>query len=137
MLNYPVKGGTFALYSLLRQHVNFKGNMPVPVTHLASDINLKFHSKKRILTSKLLKFLEQSTKWQAVITYIVLAGTCMVLGDGALTPAISGVHIISSLFWLGTYKECRIIVYIFVKLLASQQTKWNGSVHSDVYLTKF
>ncbi|XP_052165623.1 potassium transporter 26 isoform X2 [Oryza glaberrima] len=83
------EGGTFALYSLLRQHVNFKGNMPVPVTHLASDINLKFHSKKRILTSKLLKFLEQSTKWQAVITYIVLAGTCMVLGDGALTPAIS------------------------------------------------
>uniref|UniRef100_A0A0E0QL25 Potassium transporter n=1 Tax=Oryza rufipogon TaxID=4529 RepID=A0A0E0QL25_ORYRU len=90
------EGGTFALYSLLRQHVNFKGNMPVPVTHLASDINLKFHSKKRILTSKLLKFLEQSTKWQAVITYIVLAGTCMVLGDGALTPAISAVQGIQS-----------------------------------------
>uniref|UniRef100_A0A0D3H210 Potassium transporter n=1 Tax=Oryza barthii TaxID=65489 RepID=A0A0D3H210_9ORYZ len=87
---------TFTMICLVKYHVNFKGNMPVPVTHLASDINLKFHSKKRILTSKLLKFLEQSTKWQAVITYIVLAGTCMVLGDGALTPAISAVQGIQS-----------------------------------------
>ncbi|XP_006660268.1 potassium transporter 26 [Oryza brachyantha] len=83
------EGGTFALYSLLRQHVNFKGNMPVPVTRLESDVNLKFHSKKRAMASKFLKLLEDSTKWQAVITYMVLAGTCMVLGDGALTPAIS------------------------------------------------
>ncbi|KAG8087964.1 hypothetical protein GUJ93_ZPchr0010g7724 [Zizania palustris] len=83
------EGGTFALYSLLRQHVNFKGNIPMPVTRLASDVNLKFHSKKRSLPSKFQRFLEQSTIAQAVITYIVLAGTCMVIGDGALTPAIS------------------------------------------------
>lgn len=83
------EGGTFALYSLLRQHVNFKGNMPMPVTRLASDINLKFHSKKSNLKSKMLEFLEGSRKAQAVITYIVLVGTCMVIGDGALTPAIS------------------------------------------------
>uniref|UniRef100_A0A0D9X9M4 Potassium transporter n=1 Tax=Leersia perrieri TaxID=77586 RepID=A0A0D9X9M4_9ORYZ len=86
------EGGTFALYSLLRQHVNFKGNMPVPVTQLASDSNLKFHSKKK-RTSKYLNYLEESTKLQAVITCIVLTGTCMVIGDGALTPAISA-HVV-------------------------------------------
>ncbi|KAM0869977.1 hypothetical protein ACQ4PT_040335 [Festuca glaucescens] len=83
------EGGTFALYSLLRQHVNFKGSMPMPVTRLASDINLKFHSKKCKLPSKMRDFLEKSTLAQAVITYMVLCATSMVMGDGALTPAIS------------------------------------------------
>jgi KUP system potassium uptake protein len=84
------EGGTFALYSLLRQHVNFDGSMPMPVTRLASDMNLKFHSKKSKLPSKMREFLEKSTLAQAIITYMVLAATSMVMGDGALTPAISG-----------------------------------------------
>ncbi|PNT68395.1 hypothetical protein BRADI_3g40045v3 [Brachypodium distachyon] len=83
------EGGTFALYSLLRQHVNFKGNMPVPVTQLESDVNLKYHSKKSKLPSKMLEFLERSTAAQVIITGIVLCATSMVMGDGALTPAIS------------------------------------------------
>ncbi|EMS63119.1 Potassium transporter 26 [Triticum urartu] len=83
------EGGTFALYSLLRQHVNFSGSMPMPVTRLASDINLKFHSKKKKLPSKMREFLERSTTAQSVITYVVLIATSMVMGDGALTPAIS------------------------------------------------
>ena len=84
------EGGTFALYSLLRQHVNFKGTMPMSVTRLASDINLKFHSKNSKLPSKIREYLENSILFQAIITYMVLAATSMVMGDGALTPAISG-----------------------------------------------
>ncbi|KAK8944132.1 Potassium transporter 26 [Platanthera zijinensis] len=72
------EGGTFALYSLLRQHVNMK-----------SDLNLHYHSKGSKLQSKAKKFLEQNSKVQTLITFIVLLGTCMVIGDGALTPAIS------------------------------------------------
>ena len=68
--------------------------MPVPVTRLASDANLKFHSKKSSLQPRMLKFLEGSVIAQAVITYLVLIGTCMVMGDGALTPSISGTYII-------------------------------------------
>jgi len=67
--------------------------MPVPVTRLASDANLKFHSKKSSLQPRMLKFLEGSVIAQAVITYLVLIGTCMVMGDGALTPSISGTYI--------------------------------------------
>jgi len=66
--------------------------MPVPVTRLASDANLKFHSKKSRLQPRMLKFLEGSPIAQAVITYLVLVGTCMVMGDGALTPSISGIY---------------------------------------------
>jgi KUP system potassium uptake protein len=84
------EGGTFAIYSLLRQHVNFKGSMPVQITRLASDLHLRFHSKKKREPSWMQRLLERSTTLQSCITYTVLIGTCMLMGDGALTPAISG-----------------------------------------------
>lgn len=105
------EGGTFALYSLLRQHVNFSGSMPMPVTRLASDINLKFHSKKKKLPSKMREFLERSTTAQSVITYVVLIATSMVMGDGALTPAISGTPTWSFLF--ATSRVASNIILIF------------------------
>ncbi|XP_017702526.2 potassium transporter 26-like [Phoenix dactylifera] len=83
------EGGTFALYSLLRQNIHFKGKMIMPSTRLDSDINLRYHSKGSGLQSKAQKFLEKNSIAQIVITVIVLLGTCMVIGDGALTPAIS------------------------------------------------
>ena len=85
-------GGTFALYSLLRQHIHFKDKMIMPSTRLDSDINLRYYSKGSGLQSKAQKFLERNSKAQIVITIIVLLGTCMVIGDGALTPAISGTY---------------------------------------------
>ncbi|KAL6613867.1 hypothetical protein ACP70R_036137 [Stipagrostis hirtigluma subsp. patula] len=83
------EGGTFALYSLLRQHVDFKTEMPVPATRLDSDVHLEFHGKNRGEPSRLQKWLEASSTLQSVVTYLVLFGTCMMIGDGALTPAIS------------------------------------------------
>ncbi|OAY84338.1 Potassium transporter 26 [Ananas comosus] len=83
------EGGTFALYSILRQHINFKDKMIMPSTRLDSDINLRFHSKSSGLRSKAQKFFEENSKVQTVITCVVLLGTCMLIGDGALTPAIS------------------------------------------------
>ncbi|KAJ4753061.1 Potassium transporter [Rhynchospora pubera] len=83
------EGGTFALYTLLRQHLNFKSEMVMSLKSLDSDSNLEFHSRRSSITSKAQKFLEESTIAQKFITYIVLLGTCMVIGDGALTPAIS------------------------------------------------
>ena len=48
----------------------------------------------------MLRFLEGSVIAQAVITYLVLIGTCMVMGDGALTPSISGTYDFFFLLWL-------------------------------------
>ncbi|KAK8946183.1 Potassium transporter 26 [Platanthera guangdongensis] len=89
ILEGHARGGTFALYSLLRQHVNMKGRMIIPSSRLESDLSLHYHSKGSKLQSKAKKFLEQNSKVQTLITFIVLLGTCMVIGDGALTPAIS------------------------------------------------
>ncbi|KQK03685.1 potassium transporter 6 [Brachypodium distachyon] len=82
------EGGTFALYSLLRQHICFKG---ARITRLPSDVDLSFHSKigKKKGSSWVHAFLERSGTAQSCITYTVLLSTCMVMGDGALTPAIS------------------------------------------------
>ncbi|PAN36240.1 hypothetical protein PAHAL_6G260900 [Panicum hallii] len=117
------EGGTFALYSLLRQHVNITGKtMPVPVTRLASDANLKFHSKKSSLQPRMLKFLEGSVIAQAVITYLVLIGTCMVMGDGALTPSISvlsavqGIQSRSSRITQGHVVLLCVIILVFLFL---------------------
>ncbi|XP_073012736.1 potassium transporter 26-like [Typha latifolia] len=63
--------------------------MVMPTTRLDSDHNLKFHCKRSGLQSKAQKFLEKSSKAETAITCIVLLGTCMLIGDGALTPAIS------------------------------------------------
>lgn len=86
-------GGTFALYSVLRQHINFKGQMVMPTYRLASDVNLKFHSKRSMLKNRAREFFENNSTAQTIITFLVLLGTCMVIGDGALTPAISGTYI--------------------------------------------
>ncbi|KAF6159751.1 hypothetical protein GIB67_030009 [Kingdonia uniflora] len=41
------------------------------------------------IQSKAKVFLENSSRAQSILTFVVLLGTCMVIGDGALTPAIS------------------------------------------------
>ncbi|TVU05211.1 hypothetical protein EJB05_48365 [Eragrostis curvula] len=137
------EGGTFALYSLLRQHVNFKGSMPVPVTRLASDINLKFHSKKRNLPSRMHEFLEGSTTAQAVITYIVLVGTCMVIGDGALTPSISvlsavqGIQSRSSKITQNHVVILCVIILIFLFLFQRYGTSKVSFTFSPIMLMWF
>ncbi|KAJ3679753.1 hypothetical protein LUZ60_017764 [Juncus effusus] len=83
------EGGTFALYSILRQHINFKGKIMMPARRLDLDANLKYFSRKNELQNKAHKFFDDNATAQTIITCLVLLGTCMVIGDGALTPAIS------------------------------------------------
>ncbi|KAH7856095.1 hypothetical protein Vadar_032660 [Vaccinium darrowii] len=48
---------------------------------------MRYYSQRSCLQSRTKKFLEGSTKAQTLLTFLVLLGTCMVIGDGALTPA--------------------------------------------------
>ncbi|ERN11474.1 hypothetical protein AMTRI_Chr03g43760 [Amborella trichopoda] len=84
------EGGTFALYSLLNQHINFKNRRISGQTQrLDTDSNLKYYSGGSLQSKMAKKLLEKSSMAQSFLTFIVLLGTCMVIGDGALTPAIS------------------------------------------------
>lgn len=87
------EGGTFALYSLLCRHAKVNS---LPSSHLADE---DLYSYKKDITSpspstfraKLKSTLEKYRVLQRVLLLLTLLGACMVIGDGILTPAISGM----------------------------------------------
>lgn len=87
-------GGTFALYSLLCRHAKIK---TIPNQHrtdeeLTTYSHSTFHERSFAAKTKI--WLEEATFKKNFILILVLVGTCMVIGDGILTPAISGVSFI-------------------------------------------
>ncbi|GLJ23160.1 hypothetical protein SUGI_0437300 [Cryptomeria japonica] len=85
------EGGTFALYSLLSRHINVGQKAGNQFNRLLSDSKLKYFSQKHgnNFNSKTKQFLETSAVFQRTLLIFVMIGTCMVIGDGSLTPAIS------------------------------------------------
>ncbi|GAV72570.1 K_trans domain-containing protein [Cephalotus follicularis] len=119
------EGGTFALYSLLCRHarVGFLPNCQV------ADEELSEYSKDGILSNdksgagfSLKSTLEKYRVLQKVLLVLALIGTCMVIGDGVLTPALSVFSAVSGLE-LSMSKEqhqyvevpivCAILVFLF------------------------
>ncbi|RYR17288.1 hypothetical protein Ahy_B03g062049 isoform C [Arachis hypogaea] len=83
------QGGTFALYSLLCRHAKIK---TIPNQHrtdeeLTTYSRSTFHEKS--FAAKTKRWLEEQATRRSAILILVLVGTCMVIGDGILTPAIS------------------------------------------------
>ncbi|XP_071711417.1 potassium transporter 10-like [Rutidosis leptorrhynchoides] len=83
------QGGTFALYSLLCRHAKIK---TIPNQHrtderLTTYSRTPIHENSFAATTK--RWLEAHALKKNAILVLVLVGTCMVIGDGILTPAIS------------------------------------------------
>ncbi|KAK9007371.1 hypothetical protein V6N11_074299 [Hibiscus sabdariffa] len=83
------QGGTFALYSLLCRHANIK---VIPNQHrtdekLTTYSRSTFHEKS--FAGKTKRWLEKDIYKKHALLVLVLVGTCNVIGDGILTPAIS------------------------------------------------
>ncbi|KAL3631418.1 peroxysomal 3-ketoacyl-CoA thiolase A (THIL) [Castilleja foliolosa] len=83
------QGGTFALYSLLCRHAKVS---TIPNQH-RTDEELTTYSRslfnERSFSAKTKIWLEANTFRKNSLLILVLVGTCMVIGDGILTPAIS------------------------------------------------
>lgn len=101
------EGGTFALYSLLCRHARVNS---LPNGQLA-DEELSEYKKdvsslgpKSSFGSKLKATLERYRVLQRFLLVLALIGTCMVIGDGVLTPALSVFSAVSGLE-LSTAKE--------------------------------
>ena len=90
------EGGTFALYSLLCRHARVS---LLPNTQLADEDLIEYTKdgvapiNKKNVGSGLRLILEKYRALQRVLLVLALIGTCMVIGDGVLTPAISGTGI--------------------------------------------
>ncbi|KAI3664923.1 hypothetical protein L6452_43535 [Arctium lappa] len=83
------QGGTFALYSLLCRHAKVN---TIPNQH-RTDEDLTTYSRstihKQSFAAKTKRWLEAHAFKKNALLLVVLVGTCMVIGDGILTPAIS------------------------------------------------
>ncbi|KAL9458451.1 hypothetical protein AB3S75_007336 [Citrus x aurantiifolia] len=119
------EGGTFALYSLLCRHARIS---TLPNCQLA-DEELSAYNKDVILSdnkssvgSSLKYTLEKHRVLQKMLLILALIGTCMVIGDGVLTPALSVFSAVSGME-LSMSKEhhqyvevpvaCAILVFLF------------------------
>ncbi|CAF2130468.1 unnamed protein product [Brassica napus] len=82
-------GGTLAIYSLLCRHANV--NL-IP-NQQRSDEDLSTYSRTLVaegsFAAKTKKWLESRHSKKRALLVIVLLGTCMMIGDSILTPAIS------------------------------------------------
>ncbi|XP_021771522.1 potassium transporter 10-like isoform X2 [Chenopodium quinoa] len=88
------QGGTFALYSLLCRHADVN---TIPNRH-RTDEDLttysRFKLQEKSFASKTRQWLEKYSSRKNTLLLLVLVGTCMVIGDGILTPAISDVVVL-------------------------------------------
>ncbi|KAM0983319.1 hypothetical protein TB2_010679 [Malus domestica] len=82
------EGGTFALYSLLCRHmdIGILNSRPASSNSSLSRSILDDGIENR---SRLAKFFKKSVVARRMLLFIAMLGTCMVIGDGILTPAIS------------------------------------------------
>lgn len=86
-----ILGGTFALYSLLCRHAKFSllPNQQAVDEDLSS---YKYGSSRypQGSPSSLKIFLEKHKKSRTALLVVVLLGTSMLIGDGVISPSISG-----------------------------------------------
>ncbi|KAJ3707967.1 hypothetical protein LUZ61_011672 [Rhynchospora tenuis] len=96
------EGGTFALYSLLCRHARVG---LLPSGQLADEELLGYKKSdcgaedagRRGVVSVVRRELERRHVLQRILLVLALIGTCMVIGDGILTPAISVFSAVSGL----------------------------------------
>ncbi|XVF84930.1 hypothetical protein PTKIN_Ptkin17bG0078600 [Pterospermum kingtungense] len=94
------EGGTFALYSLLCRHARVNS---LPNCQVADEELIEYKKDSIVLASnssfgsRLKSTLEKHRVLQRFLLVLALIGTCMVIGDGILTPAISVFSAVSGL----------------------------------------
>ena len=91
---YCIAGGTFALYSLICRHakVNLLPNQ-LPSDARISSFRLKVPSAELERSLKIKERLETSPHLKRMLLMLVLAGTSMLIADGVVTPAMSGLFL--------------------------------------------
>ncbi|KAK9989424.1 hypothetical protein SO802_029663 [Lithocarpus litseifolius] len=111
------QGGTFALYSLLCRHAKIK---TIPNQHrtdeeLTTYVRSTFH--ERSFAAKTKRWLERYALRKNALLILVLVGTCMVIGDGILTPAISVLSAVGGIQVEHPHMSNEVVVIIAVIIL--------------------
>ncbi|KAJ9160454.1 hypothetical protein P3X46_025854 [Hevea brasiliensis] len=91
------EGGTFALYSLICRHAKVSLLPNRQVADEALSTYKTEHPPEKNNNSRVKIYLEKHKGLHTALLILVLLGTCMVIGDGLLTPAISVFSAVSGL----------------------------------------
>ncbi|XP_022764874.1 potassium transporter 2-like isoform X3 [Durio zibethinus] len=91
------QGGTFALYSLICRHAKLSLLPNRQVADEALSTYKLEHPPEKKSSSRVKMYLEKHKVLHTALLILVLLGTCMVIGDGVLTPAISVFSAVSGL----------------------------------------
>ncbi|XP_062162999.1 potassium transporter 11-like [Alnus glutinosa] len=111
------QGGTFALYSLLCRHAKIK---TIPNQH-RTDEELTTYSRstfhEQSFAAKTKRWLEEYAFRKNALLILVLVGTCMVIGDGILTPAISVLSAVGGIKFDNPHMSNGVVVLVAVVIL--------------------
>ncbi|KAG2309399.1 hypothetical protein Bca52824_029147 [Brassica carinata] len=136
------EGGTFALYSLICRHVKVSLLPNRQVADEALSTYKLEHPPEKNHDSCVKRYLEKHKWLHTALLLLVLLGTCMVIGDGLLTPAISVFSAVSGLEMNMSkehhqYAVIPITCFILVCLFALQHfgTHRVGFVFAPIVLT--
>jgi KUP system potassium uptake protein len=80
------------MYSLLCRHADI-GILPSKKVYSEEEPLLQNQSARAGRPSWLRKFFERSITARRALLFMAILGMCMLIGDGILTPAISGLSL--------------------------------------------
>ncbi|KAK1294352.1 Potassium transporter 5 [Acorus calamus] len=113
-------GGTFAMYSLICRHLKVSAipNQQLDDMEL-STYKMKIPSKHLWRAEKIKEALKKSTLAKTCLLSIALLGTCMVIGDGILTPCISVLSAVDGMRKIDASVSKDVVVMISVAILVA------------------
>ncbi|CAA7020947.1 unnamed protein product [Microthlaspi erraticum] len=111
------QGGTLAIYSLLCRHAKVK---LIP-NQQRSDEDLTTYSRTLFpegsFAAKTKKWLESTQSRKRALLVVVLLGTCMMIGDGILTPAISVLSATGGIKVINPKMSSDVVVLVSIIIL--------------------
>ncbi|XP_024981955.1 potassium transporter 1 [Cynara cardunculus var. scolymus] len=128
------EGGSFALYSLLCRHAK----LSMLPNQQETDEKLSAYGVERTaetwqsFASK--SFFEKHTKFRKGLLIFVLLGTCMTIGDGVFTPAISVLSAVSGVRIKATGLHENYVVAISCVLLVGLFSIQHHGTHRVAFL---
>ncbi|KAL8253142.1 hypothetical protein R6Q59_036835 [Mikania micrantha] len=128
------EGGTFALYSLLCRHAK----LSMLPNQQEMDEKLSAYGVKKTAETwqsiALKSFFEKHTKFRKGLLIFVLLGTCMTIGDGVFTPAISVLSAVSGVRIKATGLHENYVVAISCVLLIGLFSIQHHGTHRVAFL---
>ncbi|KAL6282956.1 hypothetical protein ACE6H2_013885 [Prunus campanulata] len=112
------QGGTFALYSLLCRHAKIKAIPNQDQTDEALTTYSRSAFDEQSFTARTKRWLEGHALMQSTLLILVLVGSCMVIGDGILTPAISVLSAVGGINVGHSKISNEVVVLVAVVILA-------------------